>query len=67
MYERNFYKEMFQRFPQYNNEISIKNDKAKVEKIDIFKELVYLRFENDEVVKYTLAEIDEIINNDVKN
>ncbi len=48
VYEKAFYEENLQKYPQIDSKILTKRGEAYVEKIDIFKELVYLRFSNDD-------------------
>jgi len=60
-YERNFYKEMLHKFPSLNSTVSIKRGVGTVEKVDILKEFVYLRFEDDLVERFSFDEIMDLV------
>jgi len=48
MYEKDFYEEATQRFPELKKTLTTAKGTATVEKIDVFKNLVYVQYPNDE-------------------
>ncbi len=51
MFEKDFYEENLQKYPQVDSRVRTRNGEAVVEKIDIFKELIYLRYEKEDEVE----------------
>ena len=49
------------RFPQIDSIIKTPKGEGKVEKIDIFKNLIYLKYENEEWDKITLEESEKLM------
>ncbi|MFC1554348.1 stage 0 sporulation family protein [candidate division KSB1 bacterium] len=60
-YELPMYQEEIQKYPVLDSEINYSDGKAKIEKIDIFKQLVYLRREDDIVETIPLEEVNKIM------
>lgn len=62
MYERDFYNWAVKQYPELAKEYRTNKGKAIIQRIDIFRELVQIRYrENDEVETLPLAEIKEKI------
>lgn len=62
LYEKNFYEESLEKFPQIDTKMQTRRGVAIVEKVDIFKELIYLHFtEDDEVEPVTLGEFKKML------
>jgi len=57
MYERQMYKDMVAQFPPVHTVLPTDRGKARVERLDIFRELVHVRFEDDSRDTLTLAEL----------
>ena len=58
-FEKDFYEKTHRKFPPLESILKTDKGTAKVEKIDIFHELVYLRYNNDEVAEpVSLEEIE---------
>ncbi len=61
LYEKDFYEESLQKFPVPNSKIITKRGEAIVDKVDIFKELVYLRYPHeDELESVSLDEFKKM-------
>ena len=60
-YERKFYIESLKCFPEVNSTVKTKKGTGVVEKIDVFKEEVFVRYQSNEVEKYSLAEIKKFL------
>jgi len=60
-FEREFYLEASQKFPPLESELKTQKGTGIVEKIDVFKEEVTLKYANDESEKFTLAEINQLL------
>ena len=61
-YEREFYLEASQKFPPLDSEIKTEKGTAIVDKIDVFKDEVVLKYENDHYEKRSLEEINKLVN-----
>ena len=58
LYEKSFYSSSLERFPMVESDVDTNRGKAIIDKIDIFKEVVYLRYEDeDEIEMITLKEL----------
>lgn len=60
LYERDYYRKVKEKFPPVNTEIKTSRGIGIVEKIDIFKEEVYLKFGEYESEKFSLKELSQI-------
>jgi len=60
-YEKEFYEEAQQRFPDVNSQVQTPTGIGVVERIDFIREEVYLRFQNNRVERYSLDEISNLI------
>ncbi len=61
-YERESYLEVLKKFPPLETLVKTPKGTAILEKIDVYKEMAILHYENDEYEKMTLEEISKIIN-----
>jgi cell fate regulator YaaT (PSP1 superfamily) len=61
LFEKKFYLNSLKRFPSLDSPVTTDRGTGFVDKIDIFNDLVLLRFDGDEYEKYTLSEINDII------
>ncbi|RKY89750.1 hypothetical protein DRQ09_00870 [candidate division KSB1 bacterium] len=64
LYEKDLYEESLKKFPPMDSIIKTSKGAGKVEKIDIFKDIIYLRYENDEWDRITLEEAKELMKNE---
>ncbi|NIS38374.1 hypothetical protein GWN91_04245 [Candidatus Saccharibacteria bacterium] len=48
------------KFPQVNEEVDTPNGKGIVEKIDIFNSIIYIRFQNHDIEKFTYDELQKV-------
>ena len=60
-YEHAFYLEACKKYPPLDSKIKTEKGVAILEKIDVFKEEVILKYENDEYVKMTYEEISKLV------
>lgn len=60
-FEREFYQQANQRFPDVGSRIKTPNGSGVVERIDILKEEVYLRINGEDLTRYSLDEITNLI------
>jgi cell fate regulator YaaT (PSP1 superfamily) len=67
MFEKQFYSESLKNFPPLDSPIETPRGRAYVDKIDIFNNLVMLRFNDDEFESYSIEEINTLMNNKKKN
>jgi len=62
LFEKWFYTQSLKKFPALETYIQTKRGAAIVDKVDIFKEIVFLRYtEDDEIESFTLHEINSIM------
>lgn len=62
LYEKGFYAATLQKFPALETEINTERGKAVVEKVDIFRDVIYLRYlEDEEIECRTLKEVEKIL------
>ena len=47
MYERQMYKDMAIRYPRVHTIVTTARGRGQVERVDIFKEMIHVRFEDD--------------------
>ncbi|NIW00236.1 hypothetical protein GWN26_14390, partial [Candidatus Saccharibacteria bacterium] len=59
-FERDFYMDELNKFPQVNEEVDTPNGKGIVEKIDIFNSIIYIRFQNHDIEKFTYDELQKV-------
>ncbi len=57
-YERDFYREELVRYPLVGQIIDTPAGTGRVEKVDIFNRMVYVRYPNDDIERYTREEIE---------
>ncbi|MCD4693621.1 MAG: hypothetical protein K8R79_11955, partial [Calditrichales bacterium] len=58
LYEKSFYSSSLERYPMVESDVDTNRGKAIIDKIDIFREVVYLRYEDeDEIEMITLKEL----------
>ncbi len=57
MYEQQFYTEEIERYPQVDSTIKTEKGDAQVEKIDIFRKIIYARYEDESVEQLNLDDI----------
>ncbi|MDH7516435.1 MAG: regulatory iron-sulfur-containing complex subunit RicT [Bacteroidota bacterium] len=61
-FERKIYEQLLERFPSLDDRISTPNGYARIEKIDIFQDVVFLHYEkSDTVEKLTLEDFNRLI------
>jgi len=60
LYEKENYDKALEKFPKMGTIIKTSKGVGKVDKIDIFKNLIYLKYENDDWDKITLEEAEEL-------
>lgn len=60
-YEREFYLEVIQKFPPLESQVQTEKGTGIVDKIDVFKNEVILKHENEEYEKLSLEEINALI------
>lgn len=65
-YERQFYLKELDRYPRLDDRVLTSRGEGTVEKVDIFNERIYLRFDGDEVESFTLEEIEAFRTGDVE-
>ncbi len=58
-YERDFYLEEIERYPTVGKYIQTPKGKGRVEKIDIFNAVVYLRYPDDDIVSFPIKTIEK--------
>lgn len=64
LYEKGFYAATLTRFPALETEVYTKRGKAVVDKIDIFRDVIYLRYTEDEETEcLTLKQINKLLKN----
>jgi cell fate regulator YaaT (PSP1 superfamily) len=57
LYEKGFYSSSLKRFPPLDSPVKMKRGIGYVDKVDIFNDKVFLRFDGDEYEEFTLNEI----------
>ncbi|MFC1730247.1 stage 0 sporulation family protein [candidate division KSB1 bacterium] len=63
LFEHNFYTEEIDKFPEIDSVLKTPKGAVKVEKVDVFREIIYLRYEDGVVEQATLEQINEYSNN----
>jgi len=63
LYEQDFYTEAMRKFPQINTVLKTQKGNARIEKIDVFRELLYLRYEDDILESVELDAVKQFLNN----
>jgi cell fate regulator YaaT (PSP1 superfamily) len=58
-FEKLFYIEELEKYPEIDTPINTPHGQGVVDKIDIFKGSVYVRFPNDELEKFSLKDLKE--------
>ncbi|MBD3223646.1 MAG: hypothetical protein GF313_02885 [Caldithrix sp.] len=67
LFEKPFYEENLKKYPPLDTEIQTHNGPAVVEKIDIFKEEIALRYQDDEQIEVmTLKEVNKLLDHQKK-
>ncbi|MBN2008932.1 stage 0 sporulation family protein [candidate division KSB1 bacterium] len=61
MYEREFYLSAMERFPEVESLITTEKGRGMVDKVDVFRNVVYVKYPSDEYDVLTLQEVNEII------
>jgi cell fate regulator YaaT (PSP1 superfamily) len=62
LYEKSFYSATLKKFPALETEINTDRGKAVIDKVDIFREMVYLKYLDDEAVEcHSLREVEKIL------
>lgn len=56
-YEREFYIESMKKYPEINSRVPTPKGRGMVDKVDVFKEYVYIKYASEEFERYTLSEI----------
>jgi cell fate regulator YaaT (PSP1 superfamily) len=59
-YEWNLYKEEMKRYPEIGKKIITDKGKGKIERADIFRNLIYVSFEGGGEVRMTLEEFENL-------
>ncbi len=69
LYERDYYMEVMSKFPEPESMVKTEKGMGVVEKIDVFKNVIYLRYPNGEYEVFTQEEMAKIIekNPPIKN
>ena len=62
-YERDFYAEAVKKFPELMTLVTTSKGEGVVEKVDVFKDEVYVKYTNEECEKYSLTEIKQFLEN----
>ena len=62
LYEKGFYNSSLKRFPALDSPIQMDRGIGYVDKVDIFNDRVFLRFEGEEYEEYSLKEINKNLN-----
>ncbi|MBN1349973.1 stage 0 sporulation family protein [candidate division KSB1 bacterium] len=60
-YERCFYIEELKKYPEVNTPVNTPKGTGFVDKIDVFKEEVYLKYPSSELIKFTLIEVNRML------
>lgn len=60
-YEKDQYLDAIKNFPEIDMVVHTEKGEAKIDKLDIFKNLVYLRYDNDEWEWLTLEKVNELM------
>ncbi len=60
MYERDFYEESLKKFPDIESIVHTPKGKALIEKIDVFKDELWLKYEDDSWEKLTLDDVKKL-------
>jgi cell fate regulator YaaT (PSP1 superfamily) len=61
LYEKGFYSSSLKRFPPLDSPVKMDRGVGYVDKVDIFNDKVYLRFEGEEFEEYSLNEINRFL------
>ena len=61
LYEKSFYTSSLERFPPLDSPVPMDRGVGYVDKVDIFNEKVYLRFEGEEYEEYSLSEVNSCL------
>jgi cell fate regulator YaaT (PSP1 superfamily) len=59
LFEKGFYNSSLKRFPPLDSPVPMERGVGYVDKVDIFNDKVYLRFEGDEFEEYSLSEVNK--------
>lgn len=59
LYEKEFYSSSLKRFPPLDSPVKMKRGIGYVDKVDIFNDKVFLRFDGDEYEEYSLNEVNK--------
>jgi len=59
-YEQKFYSEQVKKYPQIDTVINLPKGKARIEKIDVFHDLLYLRYKDDVLEQFSLDQIMQL-------
>ncbi|TFH02550.1 MAG: hypothetical protein E4H13_01695 [Calditrichales bacterium] len=62
LFEKGFYSSSLKNFPPLDSPVEMERGVGYVEKVDIFNDIVYLRFEGDEYEEYPLIEVNKHLN-----
>lgn len=57
-FEHAIYEEFLKKYPPYGSKVTFKAKTGSIEKIDIYQKTITLKFENDELAEFPLAEFD---------
>lgn len=63
LYEQEFYCEEIKKYPELESEIKTQKGVGIIEKIDIFKKIIYLRYEDETLELIELEKVKELMNN----
>lgn len=59
LFEKGFYNSSLKRFPALDSPVKMKRGVGYVDKVDIFNDKVYLRFDGEEFEEFSLNEVNE--------
>ena len=62
-FEKDQYLDAIQRFPEIDTIVQTSKGEARIDKLDIFKNIVYLRYGNDDWERLSLDEVNNLMNN----
>lgn len=60
-YERDFYLEELSKFPLVDQPVDTPRGKGVTEKIDIYNQVVYVRFRNEDIERYSVDEVQPVV------
>ena len=67
LFEKGFYSTALKKFPALDTKIMTERGDGYVDKIDIFNDIVYVRFEEEEFEKYSLIQINKMLNKQISS